>query len=81
MKKVPFEQQPETERNNKLVKLYNTGFYSFNSLARMFKITPQRIHQIIKKHRKEVGGVECPMHGLDYKDTCTRCEDCKEQNG
>ena len=39
----------EKERNEKIVSLYETGSYSHSSLARIFKISKQRIAQIIKK--------------------------------
>lgn len=40
---------PEAERNAKIVKLYNTGSYTFSSIARMFNLTRQRVHSIVKR--------------------------------
>ena len=31
--------------------MYNTGSYSYTSLARIFKIKRQRVHQIVKRDR------------------------------
>ena len=52
MKTVPTQEQPETERNQKVIQLYSSGKYTYRSLARVFKVTPQRIHQIIKRERE-----------------------------
>lgn len=43
----------ESERNAKIAKLYSTGSYSYNSLARMFKLTPQRIAVIVPQEIKD----------------------------
>lgn len=52
---VPFQEKPiMAERDAKLIKMYATGFYSYTTLARIFKITSQRVGQIIKKSRKEI---------------------------
>jgi len=59
MKDIPFQEKPEKERNEKIIQLYQQGSYSYNSLSRIFKISPQRVGQIIKKYQKknETGGV------------------------
>jgi len=48
---VPFQKREERERNERVISLYKTGSYSYTSLARIFKITKQRIYQIIKKDK------------------------------
>jgi len=45
---VPFQETPETKRNNKIIELYSTGKYTTRSLSRIFKISFQRVHQLIK---------------------------------
>lgn len=42
--------QEETERNQKIKEHYATGNYSYNKLSRIFKVSPQRIQQIVKKN-------------------------------
>lgn len=44
--------QAETERNEKIKELYATGLYSYNKLARIYHISPQRIGQIINGDKK-----------------------------
>jgi len=48
-KKISPQSIPETERNNKIYKMYLTGSYSYSSLGRMFKLKRQRIQQIVKR--------------------------------
>ena len=50
---VPYQMQPETERNEKVRRLYSSGDYSYNKLSRIFKVSPQRIQQIVKNKPKE----------------------------
>jgi len=45
-------QVPQTDRDLKIIELYSTGSYSYTTLSRIFKITSQRVGQIIKKHKK-----------------------------
>jgi Mor family transcriptional regulator len=42
-------EQTEVERNNKICEYYKTGYYSYNTLARMYHVTPQRIQAIVKR--------------------------------
>ena len=52
--KIPPQEQPRTaERDEKIIKMYNSGSYSYTSLSRIFLITSQRIGQIIKKGKHE----------------------------
>lgn len=43
----------EVERNAKLISQYSTGSYSYNALSRIFKITPQRVAQLIPQDVKD----------------------------
>ena len=45
---IPFQEVPETERNQKIARYYATGSYTYRSLARIFKISHVRISQIVK---------------------------------
>ena len=38
-----------TERDQKIIEMYSTGSYSYTTLSLIFKITSQRVGQIIKK--------------------------------
>jgi len=51
---VPYQERPDYEKIEKLLKLYRTGSYTQTSLAKMWKITRQRVNQIIKQYGKEV---------------------------
>ncbi len=44
---------PEEKRNAKIVSMYKTGSYKIASLGRIFKLTRQRIHQIVKKAEEQ----------------------------
>lgn len=46
----------DDKRNRNILKYYYGKYgYSYNSLARMFNLTPQRIAQIVAKYSKEYG--------------------------
>lgn len=53
--KVNLGKIPYTQRNNKVKELYATEMYSYNKLARIFKVSPQRIAQIIKNEAQVDG--------------------------
>ena len=40
------------DRDSKILEMYATGSYSYTTLSRIFKITSQRVGQIVKKHQK-----------------------------
>jgi len=44
------EIMPDTKE--KLYQMYKTGSYTMTSLSRMYKVTRQRVHQIIKEQRE-----------------------------
>lgn len=39
--------QRETKRNEKVRKMYKTGWYTYRKLARIFHISPTRIEKIV----------------------------------
>lgn len=48
--KIP-QEVSEKERNQRIVSMYGTGWYSYNKLGRIFKVSPQRIAEIIKRDK------------------------------
>ncbi len=51
---VPHQKRPELKRNLKVFQMYATGSYSYNTLGRIFKVSPQRIRQIYKSVEREL---------------------------
>jgi hypothetical protein len=51
---VPYQKRPELKRNLKVFQMYTTGSYSYNTLGRIFKISPQRVRQIYKTIEREL---------------------------
>jgi len=49
IKSVRWQAREEEERNNRLKKTYLSGNYTYRSLGRIFKISGQRVSQIIRK--------------------------------
>jgi len=43
------QEQPFTKRNNKLIEMYKTGSYNQSALGRIFKISRQQVHELIKR--------------------------------
>lgn len=50
---IRWSTKPKPEFYAEVKKLYSSGGYSYNSLARLFKLSPQRIQQIVKDIRKK----------------------------
>jgi Mor family transcriptional regulator len=50
---VPYYETPETERNLKMLRDYKTGSYTYRSLARIYKISFQRVAKIIKEYESK----------------------------
>lgn len=48
--KKPRQERPNWDLIVKILKFYETGSYSYNTLSRVLKISPQRVGQIVKKY-------------------------------
>jgi DNA-binding transcriptional regulator LsrR (DeoR family) len=59
----PWDMKPDTEKIEKVMRMYYSGNYTVTSIARMFKISKQRVSQLIKK------GQESSEH------RCSKCGD------
>jgi DNA-binding CsgD family transcriptional regulator len=46
----PHQETPETARNLRLIRLYKTGNYTKSALSRMFKLSRERVGQLIKNY-------------------------------
>lgn len=55
----------EVERNEKMCDLYRTGYYSYNKLAKIWHITPQRVSKIITTNMssEELAKLKSLLHG------------------
>ncbi|MCH7730801.1 hypothetical protein IID21_04815 [Patescibacteria group bacterium] len=50
----PPQKKPETIRNRKIFEKYSTGWYSYNTLSRVFKISPQRVGEVYRGVVEEI---------------------------
>lgn len=58
-----------TEQQEEIKKLYSTGLYSWNQLAKMFGCSKSRIGQLVNPERDAKVKARCKAHWRDYKKT------------
>ena len=56
-----------TEQQEQIRKLYETGLYSWNELAKMFKCSKSRVGQLVNPERDAKVKARCKEHWRDYK--------------
>lgn len=49
MDNTPRQEKPYTRRNKRLIEMYKTGSYNQSALGRIFKISRQQVHELIKR--------------------------------
>ena len=56
-----------TEQQEQIKKLYETGLYSWNQLAKMFGCSKSRVGQLVNPERDAKVKARCKAHWRDYK--------------